>query len=75
MPALGSIRPIFSPCAVFFQNARHKQGFGQQLAIGIRLKVDIFHAGFARAEAVLRRQQRLIQRFRGRTAIRASIMI
>ena len=49
--------------AIFFQNAGDKQGFGQQLAIGIRLEVDILHAGFARAEAVLRRQQRLIQGF------------
>ncbi len=32
MPALGSIRPIFSPgWLYFFQNAGDKQGFGQQL--------------------------------------------
>ena len=54
---------LLARLAVFFQNAGDKQGFGQQLAIGIRLEVDILHAGFARAEAVLRRQQRLIQGF------------
>ena len=54
---------FFALGAVFFQNARHEEGFGQQLTVGVRLKIDIFHAVFARAEAVLGRQQRLIQRF------------
>ena len=42
--------------AVFFQNTRDKQRFGQQFTVGIRLEINIFHAVFARAEAVLRRQ-------------------
>ena len=43
---------LFTFFAVFFQNTRHKQRFGQQLAIAIRLEVDVFHTRFFLAIAV-----------------------
>ena len=49
--------------AVFLKDTSHEQGFGQQLAIGVRGEVNVFNAVFLRAIAVLRRQQRFIERF------------
>ncbi len=54
---------FFALGAVFIQDARHKQRFGQQLAVGIGLEIDILDAVLARAVAVLRRQQGFEQRF------------
>ena len=54
---------LFALFAVLLQNTAHKQGFGQQLAIGIRSKVDVFDAVFLRAIAVLRGKQGFVERF------------
>ena len=54
---------LFALHAVFLKNAAHKEGLSQQLAIGIRGKVDVFDAVFLRAIAVLSGKQRFVQRF------------
>ena len=53
---------LFALLTVLLKNTAHEQCFGQQLAIGIRGKVDVFDAVFLRAVAVLCRQQGFIQR-------------
>ncbi len=54
---------LFALLAVLFQNAAHEQRFGQQLAVGVRGKVDVFDAVFLCAIAVLRGKQGFVQRF------------
>ena len=54
---------LFALFAVLLEDTPDKQRFGQQLTVGIRREVDVFNAVFLRAVAILRRQQRFIQRF------------
>ncbi len=54
---------LFALLAVLFEDTRHKQRFGQQFTVAVRLEIDIFHARFFFAVTVHRRQQRFIQRF------------
>ena len=54
---------LFALFTVLFQNTPDKQRFGQQLTVGIWRKTDVFDAVFLRTVAILRRQQRFIQRF------------
>ena len=54
---------LFTLLTVFFKNAAHKQGLGQQFAICVRREIDVFNTVFPGTIAILCRKQRFIQRF------------